>query len=160
MSLCDAGVDAVLTLAFVDKATSKKLRKGSNKKYVSEYYYNHIWNYRNISKDNATASHKIQYSAELILFDLRTLESVVVLHQKENIILHKHNSQHLNKIYPLEHIEKLLNTLNPSRVDKYGDWISVGIMCFNMNSYSFDLWHKWSQKSYLYDDIYICMYKC
>jgi len=77
MTLCDAGVDAVLTFAFVNSASAQSLKKGLNKKYVNYYFYNHIWNYRNL-KSNKPGKHK-KFTAELILFDLKTLQSVCVL---------------------------------------------------------------------------------
>lgn len=77
MTLCDAGVDVVLTFAFVNSSAAHSLKKGINKKYVNYYFYNHIWNYRNLKNDKS-AKHK-KLTAELILFDLKTLQSVCVL---------------------------------------------------------------------------------
>lgn len=81
LSLCDNGIDAVLTFALVDESYGKSLAKGPAQKYTSLFYYNRIWNYRQLQlKENITASqNKNKYQWEVILFDLNTLQPQSVL---------------------------------------------------------------------------------
>ncbi|MDP4261269.1 MAG: hypothetical protein Q8941_01950 [Bacteroidota bacterium] len=74
--LCNDGIDVVMTFALIDgnKEPRQKYRKIYG--YPSNYYYNRIWNYKNIladmTGDNNTGD---RYFWESILFNLNTLEA-------------------------------------------------------------------------------------
>jgi hypothetical protein len=75
LSLCDNGIDAVLTLAQADNKIKPVLEKGGNSKHTAAFYYNRIWNYRNIP----TPINNRSLAWESILFDLSTLTPQCVL---------------------------------------------------------------------------------
>lgn len=79
LSLCDNGIDAVLTFAEVDRSAKPSIKKGIGKNYAHLFYYERIWNYRKI-RDNATSktvSAPLEW--ECILFDLVSLQTQAVL---------------------------------------------------------------------------------
>ena len=75
-TLCDKGIDAVLTLANVGADRSVSMHSGSNA--TASFYFNHIWNYRQLSFTKSNISKKPR-SWEAILFDLRSLEQQGVI---------------------------------------------------------------------------------
>jgi hypothetical protein len=75
LSLCDNGIDAVLTIALVPDSSTRDLREGGAKKFTNLYYYNHIWNYRNLKNNGET----IKLRWEMILFDITQLQPQFVL---------------------------------------------------------------------------------
>ena len=80
VALCERGVDAVLTFAQTYPSYSEELMKGVGRKYSSVFYYNHIWNYRNLSdslRQNTWVAERIVW--ECILFDLNSLEARSVM---------------------------------------------------------------------------------
>ena len=79
VALCDSGIDAVLTFAQVEQASSEELEKGHSKKYSSAYYYNRIWSYKNLPLKTEEEKQRVPYVWECILFDLNSLQSRAVL---------------------------------------------------------------------------------
>jgi hypothetical protein len=81
LTLCDNGVDAVLTFALVAEPYATTLEKGTSIKYTNTYYYNRIWNYRKLQDLQARSNQagKCKYKWEVILFDLATLQPQCVL---------------------------------------------------------------------------------
>lgn len=82
LKLCNDGIDAVLTIALVDKSIpgSQSVKMGEN---MSLFYFNRVWNYRTIQADltkAGTIPHELFW--EGILFDLRTLQPVCVVHTR------------------------------------------------------------------------------
>ena len=75
IKLCNKGIDAVITIALIDK--SKEVTSKSHKTigYPGKYYYDRIWSYKNVQTEfpgeyPATGD----YFWETILFDLAALE--------------------------------------------------------------------------------------
>ena len=79
VALCDSGIDAVLTFAQVEQASSEELEKGHSKKYSSAYYYNRIWSYKNLPIKTEEEKQPVPYVWECILFDLNALQPRMVL---------------------------------------------------------------------------------
>lgn len=83
IALCNRGIDAVITIALIDQSKADRGSKISYG-YPNNYYYNRIWNYKNIyadlSNDNKGANGK--YFWESILFNLRTLEAECTIQTK------------------------------------------------------------------------------
>ncbi len=78
-TLCNKGIDCVLTIAKCDPAISISVKKGTAVKYPASFYFNHIWNYRNkpmVINENKQDQHWVW---ESILFDLNSLEQQSVL---------------------------------------------------------------------------------
>lgn len=75
LSLCDNGVDAVLTIALVPDSTAVNLLEGGSKKYTALYYYEHIWNYHNAG--DLKDARNLKW--EMILFDVSELQPQFVL---------------------------------------------------------------------------------
>lgn len=75
LSLCDNGVDAVLTVALVADSSGVDLKEGNSKKYTALYYYDHIWNYHNAGTLEGVA--KLRW--EMILFDVSQLQPQFVM---------------------------------------------------------------------------------
>lgn len=89
IKLCNKGIDAVITIALLDRNKEKFYVPARVKYYSNLYYYNRIWNYNTIQADlNSLASMKgdyeetTQFSWESILFDLRTLSPVYTVQTK------------------------------------------------------------------------------
>src|SRR5215217_3809223 len=76
--LCSQGIDAVLTIALLDKKKEQQYVPARVKYYSSLYYYNRIWDYKKIKADlvNKPDSNakNTRYLWECILFDLSTLQ--------------------------------------------------------------------------------------
>ncbi len=89
-ALCEKGIDAVLTLAKVDPSLTISLKKGTRTRYPASFYYNHIWDYRNLK---TAPVNKNSNSAiwECIMFDLPSLEQQSVLQVKPLSSLKKQN---------------------------------------------------------------------
>jgi hypothetical protein len=84
--LCNKGIDAIITIALLDRKKEKFYVPVRVKYYSNLYYYNRIWNY-NIIQANLTTSppgkdSTTQYSWETILFDLQTLSPVYTIQTK------------------------------------------------------------------------------
>ncbi|OSZ77082.1 hypothetical protein CAP36_11715 [Chitinophagaceae bacterium IBVUCB2] len=89
-ALCDKGIDAVLTLANVDPSLTISLKKGTRTRYPASFYYNHIWDYRNLK--TGPIDNKSKPSVwECIMFDLPSLEQQSVLQVKSLSPLKKQN---------------------------------------------------------------------
>ncbi len=74
--LCNSGFDAVMTIALIDESKEPRQRYQKVHGYPSNYYYNRIWNYKNIRADLTSASPgNGYYFWENILFDLNKLET-------------------------------------------------------------------------------------
>lgn len=74
--ICNDGIDAVLTVALIDgnKEPRQKYRKVYG--YPSNYYYQRIWNYKNImAMQAANGNGEGRFFWETILFNLNTLEA-------------------------------------------------------------------------------------
>ena len=77
LKLCNQGIDAVIVVALIDKTKEKQFRTHKSYAYPDTYYYNRIWNYKNIQADlvDKNPSLKSDYFWEAILFNLSTLEA-------------------------------------------------------------------------------------
>lgn len=81
LKLCDAGIDAVITVTLIEKLKqinylSEKYNTGTN-----YYFYDRIWNYQKIQADLSEKKpiNNISYLWESILFDLGTLQPLCVI---------------------------------------------------------------------------------
>ena len=76
VKLCNEGIDAIIVVALIDKAKEKQFRTHRSYAYTNSYYYNRIWNYKNIQADlvDSNQNMKTDYFWEAILFNLSTLE--------------------------------------------------------------------------------------
>lgn len=84
--LCERGIDAVLTVALLDNSKGRHDTHSGKKHLPDQYYYNHIWNYRNIQGDLTDTTAKTKsakpFFLESILFDLQTLQPRYVVETK------------------------------------------------------------------------------
>ena len=84
--LCSKGIDAVITIALLDRKKEKFYVPAQVKYYSNLYYYNRIWNYNSIQADLTSPKghyeESTQYLWETILFDLRTLWPVYAVQTK------------------------------------------------------------------------------
>ena len=87
--LCNKGIDAVITIALLDRTKEKFYVPARVKYYPNLYYYNRILNYNTIQADlNSSTSMKgeyeetTQFSWESILFDLQSLSPVYTAQTK------------------------------------------------------------------------------
>jgi len=79
VKLCNKGIDAVITIALLDKQKEHYYVPAKVKYYSSVYYYNRIWNYQKIQADPLSVgadSVNTQLLWETILFDLTRLTPV------------------------------------------------------------------------------------
>jgi hypothetical protein len=86
IKLCDKGIDAVITIALLDRTKEKFYVPAQVKYYSNLYYYNRIWNYNAIQADLTSPKghyeESTQYLWETILFDLQTLSPVYTVQTK------------------------------------------------------------------------------
>lgn len=77
IKLCNQGIDAVILVALIDKTKEKQFRTQKSYAYTDRYYYDRIWNYKNIQADltDSNFAVKSEYFWEAILFNLSTLEA-------------------------------------------------------------------------------------
>ena len=82
--LCANSIDAVITITLIDISKEKITGPKRSYGYPHNYYYDRIWNYRNIQADlsEEDKNEKSQYSWESILFNLRTLEAECTIQTK------------------------------------------------------------------------------
>jgi len=86
IKLCDRGIDAIITVALLDRRKEKIYMPARVKYYSNLYYYNRIWNYNVIQADLISGKggyeESTQYLWETILFDLQTLSPVYTIQTK------------------------------------------------------------------------------
>jgi len=83
LKLCNRGIDAVITVALIDKERDQNKRSYGLPDFPSKYYYDRIWNYKNMQAEvNDKYSDKTSYFWEIILFDLLTLQPQYVIQTK------------------------------------------------------------------------------
>lgn len=76
IKLCNKGIDAVITVALLNKQKERRQAPATGVYYTGVYYYNRIWNYRAIQADSSASTGtegSQQFFWETILFDLATL---------------------------------------------------------------------------------------
>jgi len=82
--LCDKGIDAVMTLALIDRTGENYTEPKSSYTQPVKYYYQRIWRYKerqerfNVAFYDSTK----KYSWEMILFDLSTLQPHSIIQSK------------------------------------------------------------------------------
>lgn len=78
LKLCSQGVDAVLTIALLDKGKEAQYVPARVKYYSSLYYYNRIWDYKKIEADLTNKPEMGQKNAQVLwecmLFDISKLQ--------------------------------------------------------------------------------------
>jgi hypothetical protein len=79
-TVCSRGFDAVITVALVNEAKESDRQLANARTYRSNYYYQRIWEYKNILTQPEGAGDR--YYWESILFDLSTLEALCVVQAK------------------------------------------------------------------------------
>jgi len=84
LKLCNEGIDAVIIVALIDKTKEKQFRTQRSYAYAETYYYNRIWNYRNIQADLVDKNFTVTGTCfwEAILFNLSTLETECTIQSK------------------------------------------------------------------------------
>jgi len=91
-SLCDKNIDAVITLTLIDLSKEKRNPRRIVG-YPDKYYYDRIWNYKNVTANLSGQKAHGKLFWESILFNLRTLESEITIQTKpsSNISTQKMN---------------------------------------------------------------------
>jgi hypothetical protein len=75
LKLCNKGIDAVITVALIDKEKEIDSKSHGASGYPAKYYYDRIWNYKNMQAEfSDQSSGRGNCFWEIILFDLVTLE--------------------------------------------------------------------------------------
>lgn len=100
LKLCNEGIDAVLVITLIDESKETQFKTKKSYKYPHNYYYNRIWNYRNIQADlsQAKASEKSQYFWEAILFNLNTLEAECTIQSDSFSQVNAHKAQQFSTL--------------------------------------------------------------
>lgn len=77
LKLYNSGYDAVLTVALIRKTKQNFHRPGQAYIHPNSYYYNRIWEYKNIQAEDTSFENagEPEYFWETILFDLSSLEA-------------------------------------------------------------------------------------
>ena len=76
ITLCNKGIDAILTVALMDKEKMNSTEPHMSYAQPVKYYYNRIWHYKQLQDQEPVAGSDslLKYSWEMILFDLSTLQ--------------------------------------------------------------------------------------
>jgi hypothetical protein len=86
IKLCNRGIDAVITIALLDRRKGKIYVPAKVKYYSNLYYYNRIWNYNTIQADmsmiNGGYEEIPSFLWESIFFDLETLSPIYSVQTK------------------------------------------------------------------------------
>ena len=81
VALCNKGIDAILTVAFIpDSFRKKELPK--NEKYPAAFFYREIWKYRDFQQLGKDAK---KFQVDAILFDLEMLQPKTALESSKAI---------------------------------------------------------------------------
>ena len=106
IKLRNNGIDAVFTIALIDKSKAKYHKPRHAHGYTSIYYFDRIWNYPAIQAEliNSKNPENKELFWEIILFDLNTLEPQYTVQTKsfksgisENII-HEYGKQIISRM--------------------------------------------------------------
>jgi hypothetical protein len=83
-SLCDNGIDAVMTLALIDRTDENYKEPASSYTQPVKYYYERMWHYKERQEKSSEAFYDStkKYSWEMILFDLSTLQPHSIVQSK------------------------------------------------------------------------------
>jgi len=84
LRLCNRGIDAVMTVALIDRTDVNYTEPKSSYTEPVKYYYERIWHYKE-RQSRITASFydtSKKYSWEMILFDLSTLQPHAIVQSK------------------------------------------------------------------------------
>ena len=78
------GIDAVISIALIDKRKEKSIKPRKAHQYASIYFYERIWNYPAIQAElvNSKNPDNMEFFWESILFDLNSLEPQLTLQTK------------------------------------------------------------------------------
>ncbi len=81
IKLRSSGIDAVITIALIDKAKEKYHKPRKAYGYINNYYFDRIWNYQTIQAELIDGYYpgNNEFFWESILFDLNTLEPLCTL---------------------------------------------------------------------------------
>jgi hypothetical protein len=84
IKLCNNGIDVVMTVALIDGNKESRQKSRRSYGYPANYYYNRIWNYKNIQADltEDKSNGSGHYFWESILFNLNTLEAECTIQAK------------------------------------------------------------------------------
>jgi hypothetical protein len=82
LKLCSNGIDAVITLALIRKTNQSYLIAGKHYSQANTYFYNRIWNYRQLQADTANVNENTEFFWESIVFDLASLEAACTVKTK------------------------------------------------------------------------------
>lgn len=83
-SLCDKGIDAVMTVAIIDRTNENYTEPASSYTEPVKYYYERMWHYKKQQEKFSEAFYDStkKYSWEMILFDLSTLQPHSIVQSK------------------------------------------------------------------------------
>ena len=122
IKLCNNGIDAVITIALIDKSKEKTIGSKKSYGYPHNYYYDRIWNYRNIKADLTNGS-KPEYFWESILFNLRTLEAECTIQTKSFTAIKEEKMGH-------EFEKQIIQNMIKQKILKRGERISQQLKAF------------------------------
>lgn len=114
LRLCDNGIDAVLTLALLPKTDQTYRLESKAMLQPHRYYYDRIWNYRDLPGKDAQNDHARFW--ESILFDLGTLEAILTVRTEPFAVdrMEKTSSGLANRITRTMLKEKILKKQRPA----------------------------------------------
>jgi hypothetical protein len=122
LKLCNNGIDAVMTVTLVSKTENTSYAKPYSTMYPSQYYYERIWNYREmefIKTGNYETSSS--YMWESVLFDLAELKAVsaVQSHSFKGAKLHTTSERFLDQLVSSLRKQKILRKSNPVKLKAF-----------------------------------------
>ena len=126
IKLCNKGIDAVITIALLDRKKEKFYIPARVKYYSNVYYYNRIWNYNIIQADLVTGKgdyeESTQYLWETMLFDLQTLAPVYTIQTESfdpsslNMMAHEHGKMIVARLLKNKILIPVITDSVPSKV--------------------------------------------
>jgi hypothetical protein len=79
IKLCNSGIDAVLTIALVNRTKETSRSPATARTHPNNYFYNRIFEYKTLLTEPGDRTENEQYFWETILFDLSKLEAVTAI---------------------------------------------------------------------------------
>lgn len=80
--LCGRGIDAVVTIALLDKEKEDRYGPAKGREFTPRYYYRRVWNYKYMMAEEQPGRQNDRFFWECILFDLFKLQPQCVLESK------------------------------------------------------------------------------
>jgi hypothetical protein len=148
LSIYRTGCFRLLWSSKINKNNKLVYYTGINYKYTNNKKLFFDCLVKNISEDN----YFIDYNMPII--KIKTKIKTKIKSSKSHDIFD-------NKInyVSIDILQQLVDCIDIKRADNYKDWLDIGMILYDSNSGSFNIWHEWSKQSSQYNNSDECISK-